>query len=215
MNHEKIVRYPTEFYLCSHNCDKGTIRSTHYCVLQNESGLAMSDLQQFTYNLCYLFAKSAKSISIPVPVKYAHLAAYRARSHLSLFDKKQTRPQANPIPVQPIGPFYLPINLFPPPVLPPPIAPFQAGLPFLPPPFAFMPPVPPLPPFVAPPQFVPVARPAPAPAPAPASTPAKQQKKKKGKGKGKKEDAQAVVVDAQVQNLIKVHEDLSLCFYFL
>ena len=95
MNHEKIVRCPTEFYLCSHNCDKGTIRSTHYCFLQNKSGLAMSDLLQFTYNLCCLFAKGTKLISIPLPVKYAHQAAYRARSHLSLFDQKQTGPQAN------------------------------------------------------------------------------------------------------------------------
>ena len=34
---EKLVGSEREFYLCSHNCDKGTIRSTHYHILQNES----------------------------------------------------------------------------------------------------------------------------------------------------------------------------------
>lgn len=35
-----------------------------------------------TYHLCHMYARCTKSISIPVPVAYADLAAYRARQHL-------------------------------------------------------------------------------------------------------------------------------------
>ncbi len=35
-----------------------------------------------TYYLCYTYARCEKPISIPSPVQYAHLAAYRARNHI-------------------------------------------------------------------------------------------------------------------------------------
>lgn len=222
VNHEKIVRTDSEFYLCSHNCDKGTIRSTHYCVLQNESKFDLPELQKFTYNLCYLFAKGTKSISIPVPVKYAHQAAYRARNHLSLLDEEEQAANETNQPIR--SPFYPPpasalppTNLLPPPFLPPPISSFQAGPSFIPPPppFSLLPPGPLQGPFVLPPHFLALPPPA-APLPVATNLPNRNPlPKKKRQGKGRKEAAEPVVIDEQLQKRIKVNEDLSLCFYFL
>ena len=35
-----------------------------------------------TYDLCHSYAIATRCISIPAPVQYAHLAAFRARHHL-------------------------------------------------------------------------------------------------------------------------------------
>ena len=224
VNNEKIVRTNSEFYLCSHNCDKGTIRSTHYCVLQNESKFELVELQKFTYSLCYLFAKGTKSISIPVPVKYAHQAAYRARNHLSLVEEEDGPGRCDFPGNQPNRPFYPPPTNLPPPVLPPPISPFHAGpiagpsgfppfvlgqIPFAPPPL-FMPPQPHY--FLNQMPFTQPPPPLPPVAPTVSNPPSRNQPKKK---KGKKDDLSRTVIDEQLQKKIKVNEDLSLCFYFL
>ncbi|CAL1278354.1 unnamed protein product [Larinioides sclopetarius] len=36
-----------------------------------------------TYSLCHTYIRCTKSISLPAPVQYADLAAYRARRHLT------------------------------------------------------------------------------------------------------------------------------------
>ncbi len=36
-----------------------------------------------TYYLCHIYARCTKSVSIPAPVYYADLAAYRAKVHAS------------------------------------------------------------------------------------------------------------------------------------
>lgn len=40
------------------------------------------ELQDLTNVLCHLYARCSRSISIPTPVYYAHLAAFRARAHI-------------------------------------------------------------------------------------------------------------------------------------
>lgn len=39
-------------------------------------------VQNLTNVLCHLYARCSRSISIPTPVFYAHLAAFRARAHI-------------------------------------------------------------------------------------------------------------------------------------
>ena len=47
----------------------------------DENGFNADSLQQFCYNLCYLFSRCTRSVSIVPPAYYAHLLAYRARFH--------------------------------------------------------------------------------------------------------------------------------------
>lgn len=42
--------------------------------------LHVDTIQKFTYALCHIYTRCARSIAIPVPVAYADLAAYRGRN---------------------------------------------------------------------------------------------------------------------------------------
>ena len=78
------VVHPQRFecYLNSHHALKGTSKPCHYCVLHNECDLSSDVMQQIAYYLCYLCARCYKPISIPIPVKYAHLVAELASKSL-------------------------------------------------------------------------------------------------------------------------------------
>ena len=54
-------------------------------MLLDENGFKPLDIYQVTFSLCHIYVKCTKVISIPSPVQYAHLAAFRARQHLSSF----------------------------------------------------------------------------------------------------------------------------------
>lgn len=43
------------------------------------------DLEQLTHNMCYLYGRATKSVSIPPPVYYAHLMCKRARCYLERY----------------------------------------------------------------------------------------------------------------------------------
>jgi eukaryotic translation initiation factor 2C len=70
-----------DFYLCSQDSGQGTAKPTHYWVIHDDNGFTSNDIQNLTYLLCHLYARCTKSVSIPVPVYYAHLAATRGRLH--------------------------------------------------------------------------------------------------------------------------------------
>ncbi|VDK72737.1 unnamed protein product [Litomosoides sigmodontis] len=68
-----------DFYLCSHRGALGTSRPSHYIVLYDSWHLSADDWQQMIYALCHVYARCNKSVSIPAPVYYAHLACDRAK----------------------------------------------------------------------------------------------------------------------------------------
>ena len=64
----------------------------------DENRLTPEQLFRITFNLCHVYPPTTKSISIPTPVQYAHLAAKRARSHVissaeSQFLKRKIHPR--------------------------------------------------------------------------------------------------------------------------
>ncbi|XP_020575957.1 protein argonaute MEL1-like isoform X2 [Phalaenopsis equestris] len=81
---DRNICHPTEFdfYLCSHAGIQGTSRPAHYRVLCDENGLSADQLQTLTNNLCYIYARCTRSVSVVAPVYYAHLAAFRARYYM-------------------------------------------------------------------------------------------------------------------------------------
>lgn len=70
------------FYLCSHSGLQGTSRPACYHVLHDDYGFTADELQQLTFNICFTYARSTRSVSVPPPTYYAHLVAVRARFHL-------------------------------------------------------------------------------------------------------------------------------------
>jgi eukaryotic translation initiation factor 2C len=99
---------PWHFYLQAHACIKGTARSAHYYVLVDDifrtkakkntdpnQKNAADALEQLTHNLCYLFGRATKAVSICPPAYHADLLCERSRLYLSrLFDP--STPTATP-----------------------------------------------------------------------------------------------------------------------
>ncbi|KAL5488099.1 hypothetical protein ACEPAI_6207 [Sanghuangporus weigelae] len=81
------VTHPTEFdfYLQSHGGLLGTSRPAHYNVLLDENNFTPDGIQQLSYALCHVYARSTRSVSIPAPVYYADIVCARAKNH---FDPK-------------------------------------------------------------------------------------------------------------------------------
>ncbi|XP_066969095.1 protein argonaute-2-like [Macrobrachium rosenbergii] len=78
------VTHPTDidFFLCSHEGIQGTSKPTHYRILWDDNDLSLNQLETFSYAMCHLYARCARSVSIPTPAYYAHWAAYRGKTHL-------------------------------------------------------------------------------------------------------------------------------------
>uniref|UniRef100_A0A0M3K3Z5 Piwi domain-containing protein n=1 Tax=Anisakis simplex TaxID=6269 RepID=A0A0M3K3Z5_ANISI len=72
-----------DFYLCSHLGAIGTSRPAHYTVLYDSWNLSADQWQQMAYALCHLYTRCARSVSIPAPIYYAHLACKRARFYVN------------------------------------------------------------------------------------------------------------------------------------
>ncbi|XP_042876363.1 protein argonaute-3-like [Penaeus japonicus] len=80
---DRVITHPSEidFYLCSHQGILGTSKPTHYRVLWDDNDMTMDQLQSMSYALCHTYFRCTRSVSIPTPAYYAHLAAYRAKVH--------------------------------------------------------------------------------------------------------------------------------------
>ncbi|KAJ4150157.1 hypothetical protein LMH87_010920 [Akanthomyces muscarius] len=76
-----------DFYLTAHDALKGTARPAHYTVLLDEifrpryHQEAANALEKVTHELCYLFGRATKAVSICPPAYYADLVCERARAH--------------------------------------------------------------------------------------------------------------------------------------
>ncbi|KAH6943446.1 hypothetical protein HPB50_021678 [Hyalomma asiaticum] len=81
---DSVVTHPVDFdfFLCSHFGIQGTSKPSHYYIVWDDSNFSADDLQKLSYYLCHTYARCARSVSIPAPVYYAHLAAYRAKNHV-------------------------------------------------------------------------------------------------------------------------------------
>ncbi|CAB5182549.1 unnamed protein product [Rhizophagus irregularis] len=87
------ITHPFEFdfYLLSHAGLQGTSRPTYYQVLYDENGFDANKLQMLSYNLCHIYARCTRAVSLVPPVYYAHLAANRAR----LYSFRYTDPESS------------------------------------------------------------------------------------------------------------------------
>ncbi|OAL31298.1 hypothetical protein AYO20_08208 [Fonsecaea nubica] len=86
-----------DFFLQAHTALQGTARPAHYYIVLDEIfrrlpvkppfGNPADMLEDLTHNLCYLFGRATKAVSICPPAYYADLLCERARCYLSgLFD---------------------------------------------------------------------------------------------------------------------------------
>ncbi|XP_077510193.1 protein argonaute-2-like [Amblyomma americanum] len=82
---DSVVTHPLDFdfFLCSHFGIQGTSRPAHYYVVWDDSRFSADDLQKLSFYLCHTYSRCARSVSIPAPVYYAHLAAFRAKHHIA------------------------------------------------------------------------------------------------------------------------------------
>jgi len=80
---DRDVTHPLEFdfYLQSHGGLLGTSRPAHYNVLLDENNFQPDGLQQLSFALCHVYARSTRSVSIPAPVYYADIVCARAKNH--------------------------------------------------------------------------------------------------------------------------------------
>lgn len=86
-----------DFFLQAHAAIQGTARPAHYYVIYDQIfrnlklppqfPTAADALEDLTHNMCYLFGRATKAVSICPPAYYADLVCRRARCYLSgLFD---------------------------------------------------------------------------------------------------------------------------------
>jgi len=98
INGTVVDRHVTEarnwdFFLQSHNALQGTARPAHYFTVLDEIFTSRrlppgfqnhaDVLEDLTHNMCYLFGRATKAVSICPPAYYADLVCERARCYLS------------------------------------------------------------------------------------------------------------------------------------
>jgi len=68
-----------DFYLQAHAGLQGSVKSTHYVVLYDESALTADDVQQGVHTASYLYARATQAVSLVPPAYYADIVCERAR----------------------------------------------------------------------------------------------------------------------------------------
>ncbi|KAG8742665.1 hypothetical protein FRC10_001148 [Ceratobasidium sp. 414] len=81
---DSIIGHPLEFdfFLLSHGGLIGTSRPAHYSVVHDDNNFTPDSLQKLTFQLCHVYARATRSVSIPPPVYYADIVCGRAKHHL-------------------------------------------------------------------------------------------------------------------------------------
>ncbi|ESK88716.1 argonaute-like protein [Moniliophthora roreri MCA 2997] len=97
------ICHPTEddFYLQSHAGILGTSRSAHYTRIYDENNFDVNFVQDLSFLLCHLHARSTRSVSLPAPVYYADLVCTRAQNHYDPLAPPKPDPQSD----DPIKPY--------------------------------------------------------------------------------------------------------------
>ncbi|KAG5984275.1 hypothetical protein E4U55_005433 [Claviceps digitariae] len=81
-----------DFFLTAHDALQGTSRPAHYTVLLDEvfrskfGDRAANELERLTHELCYLYGRATKAVSICPPAYYADIVCERARAHRPEYD---------------------------------------------------------------------------------------------------------------------------------
>jgi len=94
-----------DFFLQAHTALQGTARPAHYYVIHDEifakarvapGFQTKADMiEDLTHNMCYMYGRATKAVSICPPAYYADLVCERARRYLTrLFDESNT-PEAS------------------------------------------------------------------------------------------------------------------------
>ncbi|XP_055341264.1 protein argonaute-3-like [Paramacrobiotus metropolitanus] len=71
-----------DWYMASQHGIQGTTRPAHYIVMIDQNCSTADQLQELSYALAHAFQRTTRSVSLPTPVYYAHLAAERAKEIL-------------------------------------------------------------------------------------------------------------------------------------
>jgi eukaryotic translation initiation factor 2C len=81
---DQVITHPyiMDFYLQSHQPIKGTGRSAHYFVLENNMNLSADRLQEITHAFCYNYARATKGVSYCGPAYYADRLCDRSRAYI-------------------------------------------------------------------------------------------------------------------------------------
>ncbi|KAL0577823.1 hypothetical protein V5O48_004151 [Marasmius crinis-equi] len=74
-----------DFYLQAHAGIQGTVKSTHYVVIYDETHFTADEIQQGTNTASYLYARATRAVSLMPPAYYADLACERGRCYLNEF----------------------------------------------------------------------------------------------------------------------------------
>ncbi|KAI5865940.1 Piwi-domain-containing protein [Durotheca rogersii] len=86
-----------DFFLTAHQALQGTARPAHYTVLLDEvlrpmlGVQAANSLETLTHEMCYLFGRATKAVSICPPAYYSDIVCTRQRVYMAdLFDRSDT-----------------------------------------------------------------------------------------------------------------------------
>lgn len=74
--------YSQKGFCLAHGGLQGTSKPTHYYVIHDEIGFTADKLQTLTNNICYMFGRATKAVSLASPAYYADLACERGRCYL-------------------------------------------------------------------------------------------------------------------------------------
>ncbi|KZV70736.1 Piwi-domain-containing protein [Peniophora sp. CONT] len=78
-----ISRVYDNFYLVSQAGILGTSRPSHYVVLKRNPTITLAMIQDLSYYLCHVCARTTRSVALPAPVHYADLLAAEAFNYIA------------------------------------------------------------------------------------------------------------------------------------